>query len=51
MLKDFDFFPINSWMESYVSEEKFTGCSLLIASGNEIIHKYSISTQTKIMRK
>ncbi len=40
MLKDFDFFPINSWMESYVSEEKFTGCSLLIASGNEIIHKH-----------
>ena len=40
MLKDFDFSPINSWMESYVSEEKFTGCSLLIASGNEIIHKH-----------
>ena len=40
MLKDFDFSPINSWMESYVSEEKFAGCSLLIASGNEIIHKH-----------
>ena len=40
MLKDFDFSPINSWMESYVSEEKFAGCSLLIASGDKIIHKY-----------
>ena len=40
MLKNFDFSSVNSWMESYISEEKFVGCSLLVALDNEIIHKH-----------
>ena len=40
MLKNFDFSPVNSWMESYISEEKFVGCSLLVALDNDIIHKH-----------
>ena len=43
----YDFSPLNSWMASYVDEEKFFGSSVLVAIEDNILHKNQIGKRRK----
>ena len=42
-----NFSTINSWMQSYLDQDKFVGSSVLIAVDNKVIHKNYVGLRKK----